>query len=254
MRKSEKRTQKHYNENPEGYYFERTDIYRLDNLTSYEFWIVAIYLKKMLTDYVRRHDQIVLDVGSGTGAYTLFFKKLGFHTVIGSDFSSGMLKLSKSKGIPYLVQCDAELLPFRSRSVDIIASFALLEHVTRPNRVLLELCRLSSKEGKILLMTPNPLYYKLFRVRRLQESQFERFIPRDELEFHLYKKAKILDFSTGYILPPFIAIILKFIGTISRTLLSRCLLGYILLETRILQKTSLVNRMGYLQLILYQTM
>jgi len=250
MTEFKKQTIRFYNKKAKDHYFETVNIYELDNFTSYEFWIVARYLNKAINNVSRNY--IICDIGTGTDTYIILLKKLGFHMVIGADLSSGMLKIAKSKGIQYLVQCDANFLPFQNESFHLVTSFALLEHVPKPEKVIKELYRVSHKAGYLFLMTPNPIFFNAFRIRnKPQKSQYEKFIFPEQLRSFLDRNAQVLNFSTCYIIPPLMPLIFAFIGKINRKLLYYCLFLYMLFEIRILQKLPLLNRLGYLQLLYY---
>jgi SAM-dependent methyltransferase len=96
-------------------------------------------------------EMAVLEVGCGTG---LFLSKLRARKRIGCDFSQGLLTQFKKEDI-ILVQADAEHLPFRENSFDVVYSINLLEHVPHPELAIREANRVLKKGGKLIIITPN---------------------------------------------------------------------------------------------------
>lgn len=93
----------------------------------------------------------VLEVGCGTG---LLLSGLGAGKKAGCDLSGKLL--SQIRSADFLrVQADAEFLPFKDRSFDVVYSINLLEHVPHPERVIKESQRVLKKGGKLILITPN---------------------------------------------------------------------------------------------------
>lgn len=87
----------------------------------------------------------VIDVGAGTGRFTIAFLERG-STVVACDASEEMLKVLRSKVTnPALEtkQVDAQHLPFPDHSFDCAVSFRMLMHVVDWKRALTELCRVS---------------------------------------------------------------------------------------------------------------
>ncbi|MER3520881.1 MAG: hypothetical protein C4317_01030, partial [Acidimicrobiia bacterium] len=102
----------------------------------------------------RRIDGLVLDVGSGNSPFPR------------ADVLAEKFLLDDSNRIwgqkPVLsapvVACDAEALPFSDKTFDFVVASHLLEHVDRPDRVMLELSRVG-KAGYI--ECPDEAYDKL---------------------------------------------------------------------------------------------
>jgi len=84
-------------------------------------------------------DDVVLDVGCGTGLIT---KRIGEEAgrVVGIDISREMVERGRHGGSELLV-CDAESLPFRQRAFDKIVSFTVLQNLADPSKALGEMWR-----------------------------------------------------------------------------------------------------------------
>jgi len=105
--------------------------------------------------YVRSRAK-VLDIACGTGYGIPFFKKAKF--LVAADISLDALKVGKSlynSSRTTFVQCDAEYLPFKDASFDLITSFETIEHLKNPRLFLSELKRCAKPGARIIISTPN---------------------------------------------------------------------------------------------------
>ncbi|MDI9244889.1 malonyl-ACP O-methyltransferase BioC [Marinobacter sp. CHS3-4] len=98
---------------------------------------------------------LALDLGCGTGWFTREIGERGRveHTV-GVDLAPGMLQFAKS-ACPTDLQwlaADAEVLPFKDNSVDLIFSNLMIQWAENPEQVLSE-CRRVLKPGGQLMMS-----------------------------------------------------------------------------------------------------
>jgi len=104
--------------------------------------ICAIVKPKLdlIKKYINLNSKSILDVGSGNGYFAYYLSK--YANVVGADISETLLKanpLSKK------VKCDAQNLPFKKDSFDIVISSNLLHHVNNPKKVVSEMHRVSRK-------------------------------------------------------------------------------------------------------------
>lgn len=98
-----------------------------------------------------RDKELVLDVGCGVAVLPTFFRKNIRY--VGVDLSLEELLVAEKKG--FYVNADAENLPFEDSVFDKVVSFNLLEHVTRPGKVLDNLIRVCKNRGKVGIVVPN---------------------------------------------------------------------------------------------------
>lgn len=99
-----------------------------------------------------KRGQTIIDVGCGTGNYTVALAKEGI-AVVGVDISRAMLEraLEKVKGMPvYLIESDAEQLPLKNDIFDAAICVTALEFVTDPAAALKEMHRVVKPGGKIV--------------------------------------------------------------------------------------------------------
>ncbi|NVM52176.1 MAG: class I SAM-dependent methyltransferase [Candidatus Helarchaeota archaeon] len=137
-----------------------------------EVWSRDKHFHKLIKEMVINSIQItteqnILELGVGTGIYLKDFFR-GNHFVIGMDISAKMLKKSKEKIEKYhinvlnLVLADAEFLPFRGNTFDIINCIEVLRHLPNPYKkiwnVFKEMYRILKIQGSILATLPNILF------------------------------------------------------------------------------------------------
>jgi ubiquinone/menaquinone biosynthesis C-methylase UbiE len=105
-----------------------------------------------------KDNDIVLDIGCGTGLLSLKFLREADCLIYGIDSSSDMLKLFKNKikklGLSRKITCeleDAENLDFKIDFFDIIASTVTLHHVKNKYPVIKKIYRVLKPGGKFIL-------------------------------------------------------------------------------------------------------
>jgi len=129
-----------------------------------------------LSDKLPEKKGVVLDCCSGSGVYLPLiaeFSKL----LIGIDLSYGLLDASKKivetiePSKTFIVQSEAESIPMKSNSCDLIVMIDSFHHIENPEIVLKELLRVAKKNASLLMIEPNvnnPLVF------------LAHFIPKEE--------------------------------------------------------------------------
>ncbi len=115
---------------------------------------------------IRRHvplapDQVLLDFGCGDGAQTLLFAPEVGH-VVGADVVPAHLRAlraaARAQGLAdrtSAVLYDGARLPLGDRSVDVVISCEVLEHVAEEATALREIRRVLRPGGRLALTVPN---------------------------------------------------------------------------------------------------
>ena len=99
-----------------------------------------IFKKHILDNF---KEVCVLEVGCGSGIFTDYLIKENIiKKLICTDISSEAIKICKKKGLHALV-ADAEKLPFKDKSFDIVCGFEILHHLNNPKKAIKEACRIS---------------------------------------------------------------------------------------------------------------
>ena len=97
----------------------------------------------------------VLDIGVGSG----FFSRLCIQNkakTISLDFADAIIQYHRKTNPDFkLVQSDAQHLPFKNESFDIVLALDVIEHLYSALDFLNEVNRVLRKDGRLILMTPN---------------------------------------------------------------------------------------------------
>jgi len=136
----------HFDKDASKFDFERTALgYRLRH---------RLVRNLLIMKY--RFGAIALDLGCGTGEYTLSLAEAGYD-VIGGDFSKGMLAVAKSKvkrhKLPEKIQfirLESTKLPFRNEAFDTITCIAVLDCVPGSHRLLVEANRVLKHQATFI--------------------------------------------------------------------------------------------------------
>lgn len=109
-------------------------------------------------------DQILLDVGGGTGRVSVLFKKKVKNVII-ADSSVNMLKEAQEKGLT-TVNSNSERLPFANDAIHRIIMVDAFHHVKNQHETLHEMWRVLKKDGFIIIEEPDikNFYVKLIAV------------------------------------------------------------------------------------------
>ncbi len=95
----------------------------------------------------------VLDVGCSSGVLTAeIAKALPKSKVVGLDSYKGAINFAKKK-YPHIefITADANNLPFNRKAFDLVICTETLEHVTDPQKSLLEIKRVLKEDGKVII-------------------------------------------------------------------------------------------------------
>lgn len=110
------------------------------------------YIRRSVRETLARANlqsgQRVLDLGCGTGA--LLRELAGGVRAAGVDLSHGMLARARSAGA-WLVAGDAESLPFRGGSFDVVITSSSFHFWPHPKRGLFEIRRVLRWHGRLIL-------------------------------------------------------------------------------------------------------
>lgn len=97
----------------------------------------------------------LLDVGAGTGYYVSKALEFGASPT-GVDISFYACQIAKNRNqFLNISQSDAETLPFKRDTFDIVLCLQLLEHTPYPEKVIAEIYRVLKRNGYLFLSAPN---------------------------------------------------------------------------------------------------
>lgn len=96
----------------------------------------------------------VLDLGSGTGYANKWLSDVSDNPLLSLDLAEGMVRFSKAQGdLGRFVVGDAESLPLRTASIDLIWSSLALQWSEFPAQLFSELERVLKPGGRLLIST-----------------------------------------------------------------------------------------------------
>ena len=95
-----------------------------------------------------------LDVGCGVGRMMKKLRKRGYNLVYGFDIEKALIKKAVQDNL-YCVVGNAESIPYKSASFDIVICKDLLEHVIKPSEVISEIKRVLKLQGYMYLTAAN---------------------------------------------------------------------------------------------------
>jgi len=159
----------------------------------------------------------LLEIGFGGGTQLAAFAGVGA-LVSGLEVNSVLLDIAKEvfseRGIPSdrLLLYDGVRIPFPDASFDYVFTTSVLEHVSHPRKLLLEIARVLKPGGKFYLSFPNRwaprethsgVWFISYLPLPLAEFIFRRFLGRNtvkELNLHFlsYFKLRRLMRGTGF--------------------------------------------------------
>lgn len=129
----------------------KSEYLKMSLLEGSHFWFVGkrLFIKTYL-DIIKNNIHKVLDIGSGTGGTTEFLTNYG--EVTGVEKSSYARLLSKKRNLKIVIG-EAEKLPFKDRSFDLVTIFDVLYHreVKNINKALKEAFRVLKPHGYLLI-------------------------------------------------------------------------------------------------------
>lgn len=157
-------------------YFEGVDLY--DNVNPE---IVELY----------DMEEMVLDIGCGSGALGVKLKTINQRAIVyGIDVSQGAARRASSALDRFdLLDLDNEELPDYGDRFDLIILADILEHLKRPDLLMLQLHRHLAHNGSVLVSIPNVAHYsvrKMLFYGRFEYSDIG-ILDRTHLRFFTHK-------------------------------------------------------------------
>jgi len=116
----------------------------------------------------------VLDAGCGRGGVIELYWE-GVEQAVGVDFD--LDSLTEHRCLQQLIRGDLAQLPFAADTFDVVLCSWVLEHLTHPDAVFLELARVLRPEGHLVLLAPNAWNYVTL-AQRLVPGRFQRWLTR----------------------------------------------------------------------------
>jgi ubiquinone/menaquinone biosynthesis C-methylase UbiE len=139
----------------------------------------------------------VIDIGCGVGYGCSMLGSVA-KNVIGVDISEEAIKHATAKYASGNVEfkiSDVNNLPFNDNELDCGVCFEVIEHINKPEKLLIEVVRVIKNDGIFIISTPNgavrtssqpnPFHMKEFKVREFREI-LNRHFPHDKWTIEIY--------------------------------------------------------------------
>jgi ubiquinone/menaquinone biosynthesis C-methylase UbiE len=160
---------------------------------SYKLKRVIEILK--LLDFAKKHKKNpkILDLGCGDGRCCQIWHEIG--DTKGIDLSQESMKIAE-KRFPFIefTSGDATNTNYKDKSFDIIISQEVIEHIETQTTYIDECKRLLSKNGILILTTPNKFYFDRRIGGNYSDQPIENILYPKELKKLLSKDFEILKF------------------------------------------------------------
>jgi ubiquinone/menaquinone biosynthesis C-methylase UbiE len=163
------------------------------NVERYDWTVVADHFFGVESIFHRNRERVfarlirhyadnttVLDVGCGTGLLLRHMKE----DAIGLDINPWNVKKAKEHTGREIVRGDAEFLPVRPGTFDLVVCTETLEHLPDPLRALGEMCHALKRNGKLIGSVPHP--HPGWKLRFLSSTH-----PRGEPFHHNYTRSQV---------------------------------------------------------------
>jgi SAM-dependent methyltransferase len=146
---------------------EKAAVHELETTDGHTLWantydfeanpLVALAQRVLASFLESTRNQIVLDVGCGTGQWMELARDSGAH-VVGIDLTPEMLRRAQSKtGLTgHVAVGDAQRLPVRDRSADLVLCVLTISYAASAPLVFAELARAARPRGRVLVADFHP--------------------------------------------------------------------------------------------------
>lgn len=151
----------------------------------------------------------VLDVGCGTGNFSIKLAKMGCE-VVGIDVSEEMLKVAEAKareeGLNIkFYKMDAHQMEFEDNTFDGVLSVTAFEFLKEPEKAIEEIFRVLKPNGQLLIGTinKNSKWGEMYLSKEFQENTVFKYANFKTIEdMKSYKKEYLVDIKECLFVPP----------------------------------------------------
>lgn len=149
-----------------------------------------------ITDLVDSKPKKILEIGCGTGILTRhLLVKFQEASVLSFDLSKEMAGIAAQKNPGKVFVADAERIPLKGNSFDLIVARGVLHHLPRLEKVLKEVSRLLKKNGVFIFSEPNN-FNPMFRLYRKFGRKHRGYYPKKLT--NILKKNELVVVSESY--------------------------------------------------------
>ena len=147
----------------------------------------------LLDTYVNQQDFTLLDAGCGNGVNLVdIILKYPNAKIIGIDNFKPDLDDAKKRFLNKIdfLHCDCRDMKINSKSIDVVLSNQVIEHISKYEKYLSEIKRVLKNEGLLILSTPNfhnpkNTLLKLFFQKPIMRWENNKNLPPNEYRGHV---------------------------------------------------------------------
>lgn len=159
-----------------SYHWQQTS----NNIFKHNAYVSARY-QQVLNLIPRQKKLKILDLGCGDGVLTYLILKKCKADIFGIDTDPKALKIARLKleslqPKARFKQASAYKLPFKNQSFDLVIAAEIIEHLEKPNQMLLELNRVLKPRAMVIITTPVKI----------------NAVPEDKMHFKEYSSKDLL--------------------------------------------------------------
>src|SRR5579884_3344024 len=110
----------------------------------------------LIQEYASLEDRWILDIGCGIGTYVRKFRSFS-ENVVGIDVDEERVA-EGAKSLPHMLVGEAEVLPFKDETFDVILLNEVIEHVRDDAQTVADALRVLRPGGRLIIFAPNRLY------------------------------------------------------------------------------------------------
>lgn len=183
---------------------KKEEYQRMAEKENFHWWFVGkrAILNSVLKRYLNGVDNLILDVGCGSGGNILFLKDFG--SVVGIDPAKEALDFCRERGFKELVLGRAESISYPDNHFDLVTAFDVLEHLEQDITALEEMKRVS----RGLVMVSVPAMPFLWNAQDEYLGHRRRYRKKDLIKKLEQVGLKVLE-SSYFVIPSVPAIIIR---------------------------------------------
>lgn len=144
-------------------------------------------------------EQYALDIGCDVGVLTKTLIEKGFRA-FGVDLNKEKLRIAREtfeKNAGF-VEMNAVNLGFVDHTFDLVLALEIIEHLNKPSNLLNEIRRVTKKEGKIVISTPNKLSIEGIRGRIFEILGGTKWVAWDSSHKKIFSSTEFISMLERY--------------------------------------------------------
>lgn len=164
-------------------YYRRAPDYHWGQISHNPFQFNAYVMARyqQVVKLIPQNSRRILDIGCGDGVLLWLVSRKSSAKLYGVDLNQKSLNYAAAKINAKLIKAQAEKLPFKNNYFDTVIATEIIEHLDRPEKLLLEARRVLKRGGRIIITTPvkpkNGLTDKL-HVREFSAAELKQLCQR----------------------------------------------------------------------------